>query len=155
MNARPVLWMERTRRSCARCTRRRTMLFRWRGTSSTYSCWRPGCRRAVRDFLRAMWHGAEVPGDVVQPGPVPDLPAGVWRHWKGHLYQVLGYATDSSIAGRTVVVYIGLELDGASPGPRMHVREAAEFTGRVEFNGAMIPRFEYLAPEWPGEVPRA
>jgi hypothetical protein len=89
------------------------------------------------------------------PRPVPDLPAGVWRHWKGHLYQVLGYATDSGIAGRTVVVYIGLELDGASPGPRMHVREAAEFAGQVEFNGAMIPRFEYVAPAWPGEVPLA
>jgi hypothetical protein len=89
---------------------------------------------------------------VPAPG-LPDLPAGVWRHWKGHLYQVLGYAADSSIEGRIVVVYIGLELDGARPGPRLHVREAAEFLGHAEFSGALIPRFEYVAPDWQPAAP--
>jgi len=72
------------------------------------------------------------------------LRAGIYRHYKGHLYQVLGYAGDSSIEGRTVVVYVGLELGDARPGPRMHVRETSDFFAEV--NGR--PRFEYEGPEW-------
>lgn len=30
---------------------------------------------------------------------LPELPAGVWRHYKGPLYQVLGYGHDSNDPG--------------------------------------------------------
>lgn len=83
----------------------------------------------------------------------PDLPAGIWRHYKGHLYLVLGYAGDSTnnaVAGRVVVVYAGLELTGTpKPGPRMHVRDADEFLGLVEVDGQMVRRFAYAGTEWP------
>ena len=82
---------------------------------------------------------------------LPDLRAGVWRHYKGHLYQVLGYAHDANATGdhptiwktayrpdgtwnssvpardRLVVVYIGLETTAAHKGPRMAVRDVDDF----------------------------
>lgn len=109
-----------------------------------------------------------------------DLIAGIYQHYKGNLYQVLGLASDANadtlgLAGsvsrvsymtmeakplgeRIVVVYIGLQLDGASFGPRMHVRTLEDFTinvcGDPEHPGfgkvltgpttCTTPRFKYL-----------
>ncbi len=53
---------------------------------------------------------------------LPDLRAGVYRHYKGHLYQPLGYGHDANLPDRDVVVYVGLELDAAHKGPRLAVR---------------------------------
>ena len=36
--------------------------------------------------------------------PLPHVPAGVWRHWKGGEYLVLGLAHDADRDGRTAVV---------------------------------------------------
>lgn len=86
---------------------------------------------------------------------------GVYRHYKGQLYLVLGLAADSNAdefasfgwideseqpiplfsEGRVVVVYIGLQLDGAEPGPRMHVRTLEDFTAWV-----------LLRADWPPTV---
>lgn len=56
---------------------------------------------------------------------LPDLPAGVYRHWKGPLYHVLGYGHDAnSDLDRAVVIYIGLQLQGAHTGPRLAARTA-------------------------------
>lgn len=83
------------------------------------------------------------------PGKPDHLRAGVYRHYKGQLYQVLGYASDADYTGRNVVVYIGLELEGAQPGPRMHVRTAEDFRGLVKTgDGHFVPRFSYLGPGW-------
>jgi hypothetical protein len=72
-------------------------------------------------------------GQATVTEPLPELPAGVYRHYKGHQYLVLGYARDSDSAdGRIVVVYIGLELTG-DPGPiRMHVRTVEDFLADVD-----------------------
>jgi hypothetical protein len=81
---------------------------------------------------------------------LPDLRAGVYRHWKGRYYLVMGYAHDANaedlylkgdgIDGRdackhyrvpggerVVVIYIGLELDDAHKGPRLAVRDVDDF----------------------------
>lgn len=81
----------------------------------------------------------------------PDLlPAGLYRHYRGGLYQVLGLASDSTngLDGRRVVVYIGLDLAGARPGPRMHVRAVEEFMQQVVRRGLTQPRFAYVGTEW-------
>jgi hypothetical protein len=91
---------------------------------------------------------------------LPDLRSGVWRHYKGHFYLVLGYAHDANaedlyrvrgieklrspissddpfnleftaLGERAVVVYIGLELDDANKGPRLAVRTAEDFFALV------------------------
>lgn len=92
------------------------------------------------------------------PESLPDLPAGIYRHWKNHLYLVLGYASDSTnavVADRTVVVYVGLEMTGSPSPHRMHVRTAAQFfewvdpaTGDTTFDRApgAVPRFAYVGP---------
>jgi hypothetical protein len=78
---------------------------------------------------------------------LPELPAGVYRHYKGHYYLVLGYGHDGNYAGRTVVVYVGLQLEGALPdAPRLNVRTVADFLGLVDSGQ---PRFSYVGPAWP------
>lgn len=54
--------------------------------------------------------------------PYHPLRCGVYRHYKGPLYLVLGLAHDANDPGRTCVVYVPLQLDGAHLGPRMAVR---------------------------------
>lgn len=72
-------------------------------------------------------------------GRLPELAAGVYQHYKGPLYLVLGYAHDANDAERVAVVYVGLELDGAKTGPRLAVRDAAEFLGYVHPDGSGCP----------------
>lgn len=96
---------------------------------------------------------------------LPELAAGVYRHYKGPLYLVLGYGHDANAEGREVVVYVGLELDEAKTGPRLAVRDAAEFLGYLHGDdGSSCPgfglcddlrlhvrRFVYLGPSWEGQ----
>lgn len=72
--------------------------------------------------------------------PLPEVAAGVWRHWKGRDYLVLGLGHDADVAGRTVVVYVPL-YDVA--GPRLAVRSVQGFLEDVEPG---VPRFRYLGP---------
>lgn len=69
----------------------------------------------------------------------PEVRAGIYRHWKGPLYQVLGTAHDADDPERTCVVYVGLQLDAAHEGPRLAVRTASEFTGLVHSDGSTCP----------------
>lgn len=94
---------------------------------------------------------------------LPDLQAGVYRHYKGPLYLVLGYGRDSTnrrLDDRDVVVYVGLQITGgARPGARLLVRTADEFHGFVDpttgealadWNGSEpypVKRFTYLGPQ--------
>lgn len=74
------------------------------------------------------------------------MKAGIYRHYKGHLYLVQGVAHDANaedlahkvdgpgngwlwapMEEREVVVYVGLTLDGANLGPRMAVRTRSDF----------------------------
>lgn len=61
-----------------------------------------------------------------------ELQLGIYRHYKGPLYQVIGIAHDANIPGRQVVVYMPLQLDGAHLGPRMAVRTIDHETMQVE-----------------------
>lgn len=101
---------------------------------------------------------------------LPDLPSGVWQHYKGPLYLVFGYAHDANDEQRATVVYLGLQLDDAHTGPRLAVRTASDFFMRVcgnhncpTFGGATygrgtclacdekdVPRFTYIGPTWEG-----
>ena len=66
-----------------------------------------------------------------------DVPAGVWRHWKGQDYLVLGLGHDADVEGRTVVVYVPLY---SVPGPQLAVRTAESFLEEVEPG---VPRFSF------------
>lgn len=90
---------------------------------------------------------------------LPDLPAGIYQHYKGHLYHVLGYGSDSNYEGRVVVIYFGIELHDARKGPRLHVRTVEDFFAIVDVStGKVIDqlepttlcprRFTYLGTEW-------
>lgn len=82
------------------------------------------------------------------------LPAGVYRHYKGPLYLVLGLAHDANaeelsyhhplmkddqggrgmwevLVEREVVVYVGLQLDAAHEGARLAVRTLQDFFAKV------------------------
>lgn len=77
---------------------------------------------------------------MVVTEPLPELRAGVWRHWKGHDYLVLGLGHDADAPGRTVVVYVPLY---DVPGPRLAVRTLEDFLGEASPG---VPRFSYLGP---------
>ena len=99
---------------------------------------------------------------------------GIYRHYKGQLYQVLGIAHDANadalcggnvgtswdhgqfkpLGQRTVVVYMPLQLDGAHLGPRMAVRTIEDFLDDVDLHDgkSTVPRFTYLGPELTQEM---
>lgn len=76
------------------------------------------------------------------------IAAGIWRHYKGGLYQVLGVAAHSETEER-MVVYVsltGIDL----PGPRLRVRPLHTWLDVVEWpDGEHRPRFEYVGLELP------
>lgn len=98
--------------------------------------------------------------DRPAPTPLPDLRAGVYRHYKGPHYLVLGYGHDANQEGRNVVIYVGLELDGAKQGARLAARDVADFfavvdpTTGVAVRGferdvpATVQRFTYVGPTY-------
>ncbi|HSX18429.1 MAG TPA: DUF1653 domain-containing protein [Candidatus Saccharimonadales bacterium] len=86
-------------------------------------------------------------------GEYPKFRAGIYKHYKGPLYLVLGLAHDANDEQRTAVVYIGLELDQAKAGPRLAVRTYEDFYAWVDpatgeelnrNNSKAIPRFKYI-----------
>lgn len=68
---------------------------------------------------------------------IHDLKAGIYQHYKGPRYLVLGLAhdanadillrTDDTPGEREVVVYVGLQMDQAHTGARLAVRTVADF----------------------------
>ncbi len=85
---------------------------------------------------------------TAEGGSGPDVAAGVYRHWKGQHYLLLGLAHDADIPERTVVVYVGLYTDPAKPGPRLSVRTREDFFGALDTATGPVPRFAYLGPTW-------
>lgn len=71
---------------------------------------------------------------------LPSLQTGVWRHWKGRDYLVLGLGHDADVEGRTVVVYVPLY---DVPGPRLAVRTVEGFLEQVSPG---VPRFTWVGP---------
>lgn len=101
-------------------------------------------------------------------GGLPTLRAGIYKHWKGHLYNVLGYAHDANDPARKVVVYVPLYMEVGQKGPRMAVRTVEDFFDQVcrtsgisqskcntsvwtdagpEHVHDLVPRFAYQGPE--------
>ena len=80
--------------------------------------------------------------------PVGPVPAGVYRHWKGQLYLLLGLAHDADVEGREAVVYVGLYTDPDKPGPRLSVRTRSAFFGAVDTPDGPVPRFAYVGATW-------
>ena len=76
--------------------------------------------------------------------PLPPLPAeprpGLYRHYKGHDYRVLGLARHSETL-EPLVVYQALYGECG-----LWVRPAGMFAETVEINGRTVPRFAYTGP---------
>ncbi len=66
---------------------------------------------------------------------VTELPLGVYEHYKGKLYEVIGVARHSETLEKLVVYIDG---DG-----EFWVRPLAMFAELVEVNGKKVPRFRY------------
>ncbi len=65
---------------------------------------------------------------------------GIYRHYKGNLYEVMEVATHSE-SGEKLAVYRALYGDYG-----VWVRPLEMFAETVEKDGARIPRFELLQP---------
>ncbi len=76
--------------------------------------------------------------------PLPSLPTGVYRHYKGERYEVYGVARHSETL-EAVVVYRPLYGEGA-----LWVRPFEMFTGRLDVNGESRLRFELETPQAAG-----
>ena len=70
--------------------------------------------------------------------PLPQIPAGRYRHYKGKLYQVLDVARHSETL-EALVVYRPLYGEGA-----LWVRPAGMFAETVVVNGVTQPRFAWV-----------
>ncbi|MBI2599807.1 DUF1653 domain-containing protein [Candidatus Daviesbacteria bacterium] len=75
-----------------------------------------------------------------------DILAGVYQHYKGGLYLVLGLARHTE-TNEKLVVYIPLYTNKSHTGPRIQVRPLKMFFEKVETRGKKQPRFTYLGPE--------
>lgn len=71
--------------------------------------------------------------------PLPTIPPGRYRHYKGGEYEVLGVARHSETL-EPLVLYRPLYNDSG-----LWVRPFAMFVGNVEIDGACKPRFAQIA----------
>lgn len=71
---------------------------------------------------------------------------GIYRHYKGAHYQVIGLARHSE-TGESLVVYRALYGEFG-----LWVRPVTMFTETVELEGTFVPRFELLQTEPEGGV---
>ena len=67
-----------------------------------------------------------------------DIAIGTYKHYKGHLYEVLGVALHSETEEQ-LVVYTALYGERG-----LWVRPLAMFTGTVRIDGADVPRFALI-----------
>jgi hypothetical protein len=74
-----------------------------------------------------------------------DIKAGVYKHFKGKYYLVLGLARHSE-TDEKFVAYIPLYT---MKGPRITVRPIESFFEMVEKDGMKQPRFLYVGSEMP------
>ena len=66
------------------------------------------------------------------------LTPGIYEHYKGKHYEVLGVARHSETS-EELVVYRGLSGDGG-----LWTRPLEMFTELVEVNGERVPRFQFI-----------
>lgn len=88
-----------------------------------------------------------------EPVPMNSLRPGIYKHYKGNLYQVMEVATHSETR-ESMVVYRPLYGERA-----LWVRPLAMFVEEVDVNGVMVPRFAWQsaapAPEAIKAAPQA
>lgn len=72
--------------------------------------------------------------------------SGVYQHFKGGLYFVLGLARHTETNER-LICYIPLYTKEGHEGPRLQVRPLGKFFENVEHEGKTVPRFKYLGKE--------
>jgi hypothetical protein len=78
-----------------------------------------------------------------------ELRCGVYKHYKGGYYQVLGVGAHTETE-ELFVVYIGLTISASLPGPRLRLRPLAMFLEEIEWpTGERAPRFSYIGLEIP------
>jgi hypothetical protein len=77
-----------------------------------------------------------------------ELRAGIYRHYKGLLVQILGVARHSE-TDEKYVAYVPL---GVKAGPRITVRPYDMFFEQVEIDGKKQARFEFLGEAVSQEV---
>ena len=70
-----------------------------------------------------------------------DIQTGLYRHFKGNLYEVIGIATHSETR-EPMVVYRALYGENG-----LWVRPAAMWSETVDRDGYHGPRFQYIDPE--------
>jgi hypothetical protein len=75
-----------------------------------------------------------------------EVRAGVYQHYKGNYYQLVGVAAHSETQ-EWMVVYVPCYV---REGPRMNVRPYSMFFEDVEYEGKTVPRFRYIGIEIPG-----
>jgi len=66
------------------------------------------------------------------------IPAGIYKHFKGHIYKVIGTAKHSETLEEHVV-YVSMDNE-----TDLWVRPASMFLEVVERNGKRFQRFEFL-----------
>jgi hypothetical protein len=72
--------------------------------------------------------------------PLPSITLGIYVHYKGQRYQVLGLARHSETL-EPLVVYRALYGEGG-----LWVRPYAMFTEQIEISGQARPRFALIEP---------
>ncbi len=70
-----------------------------------------------------------------------EVKTGVYRHYKGNNYRVIGTAKHSETL-EDLVVYEALY---DNPKSKLWVRPKIMFLEEVEVDGKMVPRFEYVS----------
>ena len=78
------------------------------------------------------------------PESVPDLFVGLYRHYKGDYYLLLGVGQHTE-TGERMAVYVS--LDAARPGPRLRIRPLTGPEGFLTPVGPEQPRFVYVGVE--------
>lgn len=78
-------------------------------------------------------------------GKSREVLCGVYQHYKGEYYLVLGLAAHSETKEQ-FIVYVPLY---AREGPRMFIRPEKMFFEKIEIDGKKQPRFNYIGSEIP------
>lgn len=77
---------------------------------------------------------------------IKELKSGIYKHYKGGLYLVLGAARHSETEEK-LVVYVPLYTKSGQIGPRITVRPYEMFFDEVMVKGVKFSRFAYVGEE--------
>jgi hypothetical protein len=75
-----------------------------------------------------------------------ELRPGIYRHYKGNRYEVIGTAIHSE-TGELVVVYKMLYSTEKYPEGTLWIRPKDMFLEKVEVEGTFVPRFKFVGKE--------